>query len=492
MKPAFLSLFFSMGCYLLSAQPFTVASPAPPFVDVFEGAVTFIDIEGDQDLDVLITGEDALLDRLTLLYLNDGNGTFTQVPSTPFEGVWNSAVAIANVDGVGGTDILLAGANTDLELITTLYLNDGSGNFTEAMGMPFLGVSAGAIAFEDVDGKDGPDVLIAGAISEMVNRTNLYLNDGNGGFTMASNTPFKDVRECAIAFADIDDDDDQDVLIMGDQSGENTPFALTTDLYLNDGQGNFSLDMTNSFVGLADGGADFADINGDDYPDLVITGVDSAGDVPMFIYLNDRMGGFTQTLFLGASNTGISTGTANVIDIDRDNDPDIFLTGEDSAFNLISALYLNDGGGNFSLVTGTPFVGVFGSAVAVGDVDGDQVPDILITGGNMEADPISRLYINSRVFSAADPTIAVQSSFELFPNPTSGDIVQLWDRKGAYTAATLTLFDVNGRMVLRDQAIRLDRDQPMELDISALGRGVFFLQLTANQHPITTLKLVKW
>ncbi len=110
----------------------------------------------------------------------------------------------------------------------------------------------------------------------------------------------------------------------------------------------------------------------------------------------------------------------------------------------------------------------------------------------MEADPISRLYINSRVFSAADPTIAVQSSFELFPNPTSGDIVQLWDRKGAYTAATLTLFDVNGRMVLRDQAIRLDRDQPMELDISALGRGVFFLQLTANQHPITTLKLVKW
>lgn len=50
-------------------------------------------------------------------------------------------------------------------------------SFTEVMGTPFAGVSNGAIAFADVDGDNDQDVLIAGS-SGSAPITKLYINDG--------------------------------------------------------------------------------------------------------------------------------------------------------------------------------------------------------------------------------------------------------------------------------------------------------------------------
>ena len=43
----------------------------------------------------------------------------------------------------------------------------------------------------------------------------LYTNDGNGNFIEVLDTPFDGVKWSSIAFADIDSDNDQDVLITG-------------------------------------------------------------------------------------------------------------------------------------------------------------------------------------------------------------------------------------------------------------------------------------
>ncbi|MBC6427533.1 MAG: VCBS repeat-containing protein, partial [Ekhidna sp.] len=66
--------------------------------------------------------------------------TFTEKESTPFPRVERSSIAFADVNKDGHPDVLITG-NTGSERIAKLYLNDGSGGFTEKMETPFAGVN---------------------------------------------------------------------------------------------------------------------------------------------------------------------------------------------------------------------------------------------------------------------------------------------------------------------------------------------------------------
>ena len=73
--------------------------------------------------------------------------------------------------------------------------------------------------------------LLAGKNNSNQKKTTLYENDGAGNFTLVSNTPFENVSNAAIAIDDSDNDGDIDVLI----NGENEAFETICQLYLNDG-----------------------------------------------------------------------------------------------------------------------------------------------------------------------------------------------------------------------------------------------------------------
>ncbi|MBC6401032.1 MAG: hypothetical protein GDA37_08500, partial [Ekhidna sp.] len=137
---------------------------------------------------MLITG-DTGNEKIAKLYLNDGSGGFS-LKATPFPGVDFSSIAFADVDRKNGFDVLITGW-LGSKSIAKLYLNDGEGNFTEEKGTPFERVSNGSIAFADVDGKNGPDVLITGNTGSG-RIAKLYLNDGSGGFSLKA-TPFPGV-----------------------------------------------------------------------------------------------------------------------------------------------------------------------------------------------------------------------------------------------------------------------------------------------------------
>ena len=60
-----------------------------------------------------------------------------------------------------------------------MYTNDGAGNFTELIGTPFTGVTSSSIAFADVDGDNDEDVLITGSNTLYSGKTSkLFINDG--------------------------------------------------------------------------------------------------------------------------------------------------------------------------------------------------------------------------------------------------------------------------------------------------------------------------
>jgi len=110
----FLPLFLTQ---ILCAQTFREAPfPAEREGYLFgNGSIAFSDIDGDNDQDVLVTGTTGRTGRngeggfLSYLYTNDGLGNFTKVLEIPFDGVFYSSIAFADVDGDNDPDVLITG-----------------------------------------------------------------------------------------------------------------------------------------------------------------------------------------------------------------------------------------------------------------------------------------------------------------------------------------------------------------------------------------------
>ncbi len=351
--------------------------PSPQVVADFDGArygtFDFSDVDSDGDLDVLITGQNELNDRIAKLYENDGIGNYSEVIGTPFTPVYISTVDFADIDGDGDQDVLITGRSVSSLYSTELFINDGLGNFVEDLGTPFDNVSGGATAFSDIDGDGDLDLLITGEI-QGGSIAKLYTNDGIGNFTEVIGTAFGGVQSSEVAFSDVDGDGDQDVLI----SVQNSPNNSSTKLYKNDGQGTFLEEVNVSFISSNDGSIAFADIDGDGDQDVLISGVNSLNVYITKLYINDGLGIFTENIntpFINLRGTSIAFS-----DADNDGDQDVLITGETSTFSQVANLFLNDGFGVFSLSTSAVFDGVHSGKVDFADMNGDGNLDILFSG----------------------------------------------------------------------------------------------------------------
>ena len=128
-------------------------------------------------------------------------------------------VALGDMDSDGDNDIVLANRAGQ----NRLYINDGSGTFTDISlnNLPEDNDLTWGVTLGDVDGDADIDIIF---INDGQNR--LYLNDGSGNFTDASltNLPEDNDASRSVFLADTDGDGDADIVIAND--GQNR-------LYLN-------------------------------------------------------------------------------------------------------------------------------------------------------------------------------------------------------------------------------------------------------------------
>ena len=456
----------------LSAQNFTEA-PFPSDFDGVAGTIAFSDVDGDNDLDVLITGDNNSFNGIAKLYINDGLGNFFEVTATPFEGVGaNNSIAFADVNGDNNPDVLITGRNNSFQKIAKLYINDGLGNFTEMLETPFDGVEESSIAFADIDGDNDPDVLITGRTNSLGNTAKLYTNDGQGNFSNVTQTSILGVRNSSIAFSDVDGDNDFDLLITGENN------VQITKLYINNGLGNFSEMPGTPFIGVSLGSIAFSDIDGDNDPDVLITGTTSADDYISKLYTNDGQGNFSEVT--GTPFDGVVISSIAFSDVDRDNDPDVLITGStNGTTNNIAKLYTNDGQGNFSEVTGTPFDGVWFSSIAFSDVDGDNDSDVLITGSTSTGEYISKLYLNDLMVSSADITPpGFNTEIIAYPNPTASNDLKVDINSTENSFVTLKIYNLNGQILGQQEVFTVVGSQTLSVDISDLSAGNYFIEIS--------------
>jgi hypothetical protein len=372
----------------------------------YYSSVAFADVDGDNDQDILVSGRSGPAAH-TSLYINDGTGIFRLKPGTRFKAVFRGAVAFADIDGDNDQDVLVTGVDTAGMRHTNLYTNDGAGFFREKTGTTFWGLSTSSIAFADVDGDGDQDIVVSGSAGGSFKVSGLYINDGTGVFVEQAINLIEGTSFGAVAFADVDGDDDADFLLSGYQFGEGV-----SKLYLNDGSGIFAKMDSTPFGKIVWSTITFADTDGDQDQDVFITGVSTVTGNPVSkLYTNDGTGAFAEKA--GTSFEGISEGSVAFTDVDGDNDPDLIITGHGNGPQPVTKLYANDGAGSYTEMTSTPFIPLYYGSLSVADVDGDNDQDVLITGGDSLGVPLSRLYINngSGVFSEDPDTPFVQALY---------------------------------------------------------------------------------
>lgn len=347
--------------------------------------VELADINGDGQVDILFANggeyDTPGAPQLSRVFLNKGPGnmlnevTKSVFGSTP---MLARAIKVRDVNGDGNADIMVG---TTYQTQSRLYLGDGSGNFTEvtATHLPQIEASIGDLEFGDVDGDTDLDMILAdwGPESPMSNkggRTMLWLNDGSGHFSDATPTQMPDVLvkfSWELEFVDIDNDYDLDVLVSCKR-------CTGSFLFLNDGAGNFA-DVTVGRLPQFRNNYDFEamDLNGDGYLDLVT--INDGPESREHLFLNDQRGGFedaTAQLWPATENLSHDDNMDVFLDFDSDGDADLLIGSLDGPDRLL----VNDGSGHLALADRTAFLpghtsGTLGIAVA--DLNGDRKLDVV-------------------------------------------------------------------------------------------------------------------
>jgi FG-GAP-like repeat len=178
---------------------------------VFNGTAKWGDFDNDKLPDILLIGQGSSNETIGKLYHNQGKGNFVQarssiIPMSMADAAWG------DLDNDKDLDIVMSGETQRGEIITVVYRNDGKGSFTE-MNTGMQGARAGNLDLGDYDGDGDLDVVITGE-SDGGSITNVYKN--HGGFVFEDvNAGIPGVSLGGAYWGDYDRDGDQDILLLG-------------------------------------------------------------------------------------------------------------------------------------------------------------------------------------------------------------------------------------------------------------------------------------
>ena len=359
------------------------------------------DVDGDGDDDLFLTGQDSATPYIADVFTNSG-GVFSAT-SGPFVGIRLGGAAFGDLDGDGDLDLVVVGhdnakTHNSSNESTLIYINNGSGSYAIGGTHSIVPVRSNAdVAIADVNGDGTLDVIVTGwdGITAGTRVIELQTNNGSGTFTkVTTGVPFTAVNEGALRFADVDSDNDMDLLIVGKENGG----TEISELFINNGSGSFTKDATAStlFKGAKAADAEFADVNGDGSVDLLIAGFNTDDGKFVELYTNNGSGVFT--LDAASTFSPVSSCSVDFGDMDGDGDMDLLLTGSGTGSPAATTeIYKNNGSGAFTLLT-TTITDVRSSDGKFIDSDGDGDLDVVISGWD-ESGRTMELWLSDAAFS---------------------------------------------------------------------------------------------
>jgi hypothetical protein len=308
-------------------------------------------------------------------------------------------VAVGDVNRDGNADIVVANEKSGT---ISVLIGDGKGRFSTAADSPFAaGHNPNDITIGDFNRDSWPDVAIA---NHELQQLTILLGDGRGRFSPSPYSPVKVAvkpHPHGIATGDFNGDGVPDLIT--DSWGENRLEVL-----LNDGKGDFPEPGSYVTVGRHPyQRVRVADINRDGHADIVSPNLDG-NDVT--VLLGNGKGGFVQAAG-SPFPCGDAPFNAAVGDVNGDGVADLAIvnspsstsdrTGEDGLTVL-----LGDGHGKFRPMAGSHFVTErFPNMVAIGDIDGDRVGDVVLSTPDNDHITIFMMTRNATLRSRRDVVV---------------------------------------------------------------------------------------
>lgn len=175
-------------------------------------SASWCDYNNDGWLDIFISGQ-ADNGRVTKIYRNNGENTFSEQTSFNLVGVSYSASAWGDYDNDGFVDLVITGY-TGERRISKIYKNDNGTSFIEQTSIELNAIYNGAVAWGDYDNDGFIDLLLTGNANDGI-VTKIYRNNGNNSFTEITDETLNGVWVSSVAWGDYDNDDDLDILLAG-------------------------------------------------------------------------------------------------------------------------------------------------------------------------------------------------------------------------------------------------------------------------------------
>jgi hypothetical protein len=285
------------------------------------------DVNGDGKLDLVVANGDQQdnSDGSVGVLLGNGDGTFRSVVTYDSGAAFSIYVVIADVNGDGKADIVVANTGTDnSDGSVGILLGNGDGTFQPTAIYDSGGQGASSVVVADFNLDGRPDLLVANGCLGISNcasgSVGVLLGKGDGTF--------------------------QPVVVYDD--GGFTPAAAVA-----------------------------ADVNGDGKPDMVVANLypepNSVG-----VRLGNGDGTFQSEVFYGTGNT-TGYGATSIVAADVNLDGKLDLLAVNYLEGGVGVL-LGNGDGTFQPVTTYPSGGsdLGGPGLAVADVNGDGKPDLLV------------------------------------------------------------------------------------------------------------------
>jgi hypothetical protein len=190
---------------------FTSADSQFPSGQDNSSSLASADIDADFDVDVYVAND--LFGDGDKLMVNDGDGFFTDVSGIqiPQDNNATNGAAFGDVDLDGDFDLVIANS---FFASNRIFINRGDGYFDDRTGdlLPLVSAESVTVSFGDIDNDGDLDLLVAnhasgGALNQ------LYINDGSGRFTDESSLylPVEDSETDVLLLGDVDLDGDLDI-----------------------------------------------------------------------------------------------------------------------------------------------------------------------------------------------------------------------------------------------------------------------------------------
>jgi hypothetical protein len=384
----------------------------------YSGVAALGDLDGDNDLDAFVANGDWYASgQANKVWLNDGNGNFSDSGQSLGGTSGSQDVALGDLDGDNDLDAFVAnyvGPNK-------IWLNDGNGNFSG--GQDLSDKASEGVALGDLDGDNDLDAFIANFYGQA---NDVWLNDGNGNF-IDSGQSLGTSNSWDVVLGDLDGDNDLDAFVANSDAN-----GGANKVWLNDGNGNFS--DSGQSLGTSDSWElALGDLDGDNDLDAFIANGKYQGNK---VWLNDGNGNFSDS---GQSlGTSFSEGVA-LGDVDGDNDLDAFVANRaaNKVFLYADSLTVSyDATGTWSYSTSNNWVdpGPLGTCDANADESGTSTVTqagnsvtIVVDGTTYNGNVVDANYTASASYPDSGGTVTETLTFTLSSSTSgSGTVTWFW------------------------------------------------------------------